>query len=84
MSDVPPRCQSLPPVTQVVGAKGEVVIPLRFRCQLDLNPGDEVDFVLLKNGVAVMPVAKRGSLKGSFAGRELVAALVEDRAREPR
>lgn len=84
MSDVSPRHQSLPPVTRVVGAKGEVVIPLRFRRELDLNPGAEVEFVLLENGVAVIPVVKGGSLKGSFAGRELVAALMEDRARQPR
>lgn len=71
-------------MTHVVGTKGQVVIPLRIRKELGLHPGTEVDFELLEDRVAVVPVGREGSLKGAFAGRGLVAALMEDRALEPK
>lgn len=71
-------------MTHVVGTKGQVVIPQAIRKKLDLHPGTEVDFELLEGGVAVIPVGREDSLKGAFAGYRLVAALMEDRALEPR
>lgn len=71
-------------MTHVVGSKGQVVIPQAIRKKLDLHPGTEVDFELLESGVAVIPVGREDSLKGAFAGFRLVAALMEDRALEPK
>ena len=71
-------------MTHVVGSKGQVVIPRQIRDKLDLRPGTEVDFELLKDAVAVIPVGREGSLKGAFAGQGLLSALAEDRALEPR
>ena len=71
-------------MTHVVGTKGQVVIPQRIRKKLGLHPGTEVDFELLEDGVAVIPVCRDDSLKGAFAGYGLVAALMEDRALEPK
>ena len=71
-------------MTHVVGTKGQVVIPQRIRKKLGLHPGTEVDFELLEDGVVVIPVGREDSLKGAFAGRGLVATLVEDRELEPK
>lgn len=71
-------------MTHVVGTKGQVVIPQPIREKLDLHPGTKVDFELLDGGVAVIPVGREESLKGAFAGYRLVAALMEDRALEPK
>ena len=71
-------------MTHVVGTKGQVVIPLRIRKKLGLHPGTEVDFELLEEGVAVIPVWRDDSLRGAFAGHGLVATLMEDRELEPK
>lgn len=71
-------------MTHVVRTKGQVVIPQRIREKFNLRPGTEVDFELLEDAVAVIPVGREGSLKGAFAGHGLVAALMDDRRLEPR
>lgn len=71
-------------MTHVVGSKGQVVIARRIRDKLDLRPGPEVDFELLKDAVAVIPVGREGSLKGALAGQGLLSALTEVRVLEPR
>ena len=68
----------------MVGTKGQVVIPQRIRKKLGLHPGTEVDFELLEDGVAVIPVGREDSLKGAFAGHGLVSTLMEDRELEPK
>ncbi len=73
-------------MTQRVGAKGQVVIPKQLRDRLGLRPGSEVDFEQDGEAVRVVPAgaaAARG-LRGRYAGSGLAAALLADRAREPR
>jgi antitoxin PrlF len=73
-------------MTQRVGAKGQVVIPKDIRDELGLQPGSEVDFERDGGGVRILPAgaaATRG-LRARYASSGLAAALLEDRAREPR
>ncbi len=71
-------------MTHRVGPKGQVVIPKELRDQLGIHPGDEVTFWLDHDHVAVRPTSRRRSLRGRFAGAELVAELVRERARDHR
>lgn len=73
-------------MTQRVGAKGQVVIPKDLRDELGLQPGAAVDFERDGGTVRILPAgtaATRG-LRGRYAGSGLTAALIADRAREPR
>jgi AbrB family looped-hinge helix DNA binding protein len=72
-------------MTQRIGAKGQVVIPKALRDEFGLVPGAEVDFERDDDGVRIVPAgsATRG-LRGRYAGSGLAAALLADRAREPR
>jgi AbrB family looped-hinge helix DNA binding protein len=73
-------------MTQRVGAKGQVVIPKQLRDELGLVPGAEVDFERDGEGVRIRPAgaaATRG-LRGRYAASGLAAALLTDRAHEPR
>jgi AbrB family looped-hinge helix DNA binding protein len=73
-------------MTQRVGAKGQVVIPKPLRDELGLTPGAEVDFERDGDAVRVVAagVAATAGLKGKYRSSGLAAALLEDRAREPR
>lgn len=73
-------------MTQRIGAKGQVVIPKELRDRLGLQPGSEVDFEQDGDGVRIVPARAaivRG-LVGSYAGSGMAAALLADRAREPK
>lgn len=71
-------------MTGRVGAKGQVVIPKWLRDEVNLHPGDEVDFELT-DGLIVLRVPRRpATLGGQFAGSGMAARLLEDRAQEPR
>jgi AbrB family looped-hinge helix DNA binding protein len=73
-------------MTQRVGAKGQVVIPKPLRDELGLVPGSEVDFERDGDGVRILPAgaaATRG-LRGRYSSSGLAAALLADRAHEPR
>ena len=73
-------------MTQRVGAKGQVVIPKAMRDELGLQPGAEVEFERDGEVVCVMvvgAVAMRG-LRGRYDASGMAAALLVDRAREPR
>lgn len=73
-------------MTHRVGAKGQVVIPKELRDQLGIEPGDEVNFWLHDDHVAVRPADHRGPLRGRFRGsamtHELERERAADRARE--
>ena len=73
-------------MTQRVGVKGQVVIPKEIRDAVGLQPGTEVDFERDGGAVRVLPAgaaATRG-LRGRYGGSGLAAALLADRAHEPR
>jgi AbrB family looped-hinge helix DNA binding protein len=69
-------------MTYRVGPKGQVVIPKSMRDRLGIAPGDEVDFSLDGTAVRVEPVREQTSLRGSLAGRGLLAELVADHQAE--
>jgi AbrB family looped-hinge helix DNA binding protein len=69
-------------MTSRVGPKGQVVIPKAMRDQLDIVPGDEVDFTLEDRAVRVELRRARRSLRGQFAGLDLTATLEADRRAE--
>ena len=71
-------------MTHRVGPKGQVVIPKELRDELGIHPGDEVSFWLDDDHVAVRPTSRRRPLKGRFAGSDLVAELMRERARDRR
>ena len=67
-------------MTHRVGPKGQVVIPKRLRDELGIEPGDEVDFWLDGDHVAVRPATHRRPLRGRFARSDLVELLEAERA----
>lgn len=66
-------------MTHRVGPKGQVVIPKEIRDQLGIESGDEVEFELNDDAVAVRRMRATRSLKGILAGHKLVEALEADR-----
>jgi antitoxin PrlF len=73
-------------MTQRVGAKGQVVIPKQMRDDLGLQPGAEVEFERDGDTVRIMAAgtAATNGLKGRYRASGMAAALLADRAREPR
>lgn len=71
-------------MTGRVGAKGQVVIPKLIRDQVQLHPGDEVDFELQNERIIIVARRRAGSLAGRFGGSGMAARLLKDRGREPR
>ena len=72
-------------MTSRVGPKGQVVIPKALRDELGIEPGDEVDFWLADDHVAVRPAGMRRPLRGRFRrglSDELLRQRRADRARE--
>ena len=53
-------------VAQKVGPKGQVVIPKKFRDELGIEPGDEVEVSLSENGVLIKSVHTTKTLRGIF------------------
>ncbi|MEO1062780.1 MAG: AbrB/MazE/SpoVT family DNA-binding domain-containing protein [Actinomycetota bacterium] len=71
-------------MTHRVGPKGQVVIPKELRDELGIQPGDEVDFGLEGDHVAVRLVDLRPPLRGRFAGSDLTAELARERGADRR
>ncbi len=67
-------------MTHRVGAKGQVVIPKELRDQLGIEPGDEINFWLHDDHLALRPADHRRPLRGRFSRSDLVAELERERA----
>lgn len=67
-------------MTHRVGAKGQVVIPKELRDQLGIEPGDEVNFWLHEDHLAVRPAEHRRPLRGRFRDSALTDELASQRA----
>lgn len=71
-------------MTPIMGPKGQIVIPKRFRDECGWGPGTEVTVERRDGGLMLMPKPEERPLKGRFEGSGLVEVLMEYRAREPR
>ncbi|MDA2955696.1 MAG: AbrB/MazE/SpoVT family DNA-binding domain-containing protein [Actinomycetota bacterium] len=71
-------------MAQKIGPKGQVVIPKKFRDELGIEPGDEVEVSLSENGVLIQSVHTTKTLRGMFAGSGMLEMLVTDRRKESR
>jgi len=71
-------------MTGRVGAKGQVVIPKAIRDQVNLHPGDEVEFELRDEQIVLIARRHPSALGGRFGRSGMAARLLEDRGREPR
>lgn len=71
-------------MTSRVGPKGQVVIPKELRDQLGIQPGDEVDFWLVGDHVAVRRAGVRRPLHGRFRGSRLTDELGSQREADRR
>jgi AbrB family looped-hinge helix DNA binding protein len=71
-------------MTHRVGPKGQVVIPKDLRDRLGIEPGDEVDFWLDGDHVAVRLIGHRRPLRGRFRGAGLAEELERERAADRR
>ena len=69
-------------MTSLVGPEGEVVIPKHLRDQLEIAPGDEVQFTLEGAAIRIELVRGAGKLRGSLKESGLVAELEADHRRE--
>jgi|CXWL01.1.fsa_nt_gi AbrB family looped-hinge helix DNA binding protein len=67
-------------MTHRVGAKGQVVIPKELRVELGIEPGDEVNFWLHEDHVAVRPAEHRRPLRGRLKASPLTDELARERA----
>jgi len=66
-------------VSQKVGPKGQVAIPQKFRDELGIEPGDEVEVSLSENGVLIQSVHTTKTLRGIFSGSGMLEMLMSDR-----
>jgi AbrB family looped-hinge helix DNA binding protein len=69
-------------MTQRIGAKGQVVIPVELRERTGLGPGDDVSFEQVEDGIIVRRADRDVSARGRFSGSGMAARLLEDRRNE--
>ena len=69
-------------MAQKVGPKGQVVIPRKFRNELCIEPGDEVEVSLSENGVLIQSVHTTKTLRGIFSGSGMLEMLMSDRRKD--
>ena len=66
-------------MAEKIGDTGHVQIPMEFLKKLGLLPGDEVVVSLSENGVLIQSVYATQSMRGMFAGSDMLEMLIEDR-----
>ena len=66
-------------MAEKIGDTGRVQIPTEFLKKLGLSPGDEVVVSLSENGVLIQSVYATQSMRGMFAGSDMLEMLIEDR-----
>ena len=69
-------------MTQKIDQKGQVVVPKSIRDALSIGPGDEVVVSLSDGGALIQLVNTATSLKGTFAGSNMLEMLEQERAHE--
>lgn len=69
-------------MAQKVGPKGQVVILKKFRDELGIEPGDEVEVSLSENGVLIQSVHTTKTLRGIFSGSGMLEMLMSDRRKD--
>ena len=69
-------------MAQTIDQKGQVVVPKSIRDALGIGPGDEVVVSLTDGGALIQPVNATTSLRGIFAGLNMLEMLEHDRAQE--
>ena len=69
-------------MAQNVRPKGQVVISKKFRDELGIEPGDEVEVSLSKNGVLIQSVHTTKTLRGIFSGSGMLEMLMSDRRKD--
>jgi len=65
-------------------AKGQVVIPRRFRKEFDIEEGTRAMVTSTPDGILLKPITRSyiKSLRGSLKGKGVLKAMMEDRKRE--
>ena len=69
-------------MAQKVGPEGQVVISKKFRDELGIEPGDEVEVSLSENGVLIQSVNATKTLRGIFSGSGMLEMLMSDRRKD--
>lgn len=69
-------------MNQKIGPKGQAVVPKSIRDALGIGPGDEVVVSLSDGGALIQLVNAATSLKGIFAGSNILEMLEQERAHE--
>ena len=69
-------------MAQKVGPEGQVVISKKFRDELGIEPGDEVEVSLSENGVLIQSVHTTKTLRGIFSGSGMLEMLMSDRRKD--
>jgi antitoxin PrlF len=66
--------------TATLSSKGQMVIPKSIREQLDLKPGDTIDFVIQENGdILIRPAVQEvQKLKGMLQRADRKPVSIED------
>ncbi len=65
-------------------AKGQVVIPRRFRKEFEIEEGTRATVTSTPDGILLKPITRSyiKSLRGSLKGKGVLKAMMEDRKRE--
>ena len=70
--------------TVLFTTKGQVVIPARFRRELQIEDGTKAAVTVTPDGILLRPITRSyiRSLRGSLKGRGVMKAMMADRTKE--